>query len=68
MNATFKGRKVEGICLGDVDPKDHPDYCDAFIEEATWVDTGEELTEEECLELQEHCVDQMHQWAFESQL
>jgi len=43
----FKGREVTDIEVEDVDPKDYPDFCDAFIASARWGDTGEDLTEAE---------------------
>jgi len=37
--------EVENVEIEGIDFKDHPDYCDAFVANATWL--GEELTEEE---------------------
>jgi hypothetical protein len=35
----------------EFDPRDYPDFCDSFITEAHWEDTGIELTDEELDEL-----------------
>lgn len=43
----FKGRDITDIEVEDIDPKDYPDFCDAFIAAARWEDTGEDLTEAE---------------------
>ena len=44
-------KQVTDIELEDVDPYDHPDYCDAYISEATY--KGREMTEKELEELNE---------------
>ena len=43
----FKGREITDIEVEDIDLKDYPDFCDAFIASARWEDTGEDLTEAE---------------------
>ena len=43
----FNGRKVIYIEVDDIDTRDYPDFCDAFITSAMWEDTGELLTEDE---------------------
>jgi hypothetical protein len=44
---TFNGRKLTAVTVQDIDFKDYPDFCDAFIESAVWEDTGEALTDDE---------------------
>jgi hypothetical protein len=44
---TFKGRRLTSVTVQDIDFKDYPDFCDAFIESASWEDTGEALTDDE---------------------
>jgi len=44
---TFNGRRLTAVTVQDIDFKDYPDFCDAFIESAVWEDTGEDLTEDE---------------------
>jgi hypothetical protein len=44
---TFKGRRLTAVTVQDIDFKDYPDFCDAFIESAVWEDTGEALTDDE---------------------
>jgi hypothetical protein len=43
----FKGRRLTSVTVQDIDFKDYPDFCDAFIESAVWEDTGEALTDDE---------------------
>ena len=43
----FKGRQVIDIEVDDIDTRDYPDFCDAFITNARWGDTGELLTDDE---------------------
>ena len=45
----FNGRPVTNIKLAGIDKKDHPDYCDAYVVSAVWGDTGDPLSEDECL-------------------
>ena len=47
----FNGRPVTSIKLADINKKDHPVYCDAYIGSATWGDTGDPLSKEERLKL-----------------
>jgi len=44
---TFNGRRLTAVTVQDIDFKDYPDFCDAFIESAVWEDTGEDLTDDE---------------------
>ena len=53
MTVKFKGREVVGVEIDGLDPKDCPDFCDAYIASATWKDTGKELTEQELEDLTE---------------
>ena len=43
----FNGRRLTDVTVQDIDFKDYPDFCDAYIESASWEDTGEELTDDE---------------------
>lgn len=40
----FQGRSITDVEVDDIDTKDAPDFCDAFIASARWEDTGEELS------------------------
>jgi hypothetical protein len=44
---SFNGRRLTAVTVQDIDFKDYPDFCDAFIESAVWEDTSEDLTEDE---------------------
>ena len=52
-------KQVTDIEFEDVDPYDHPDYCDAFISEATY--KGREMTKEELDELNESHRDYVYE-------
>jgi hypothetical protein len=43
----YKNRQVEIVEIDGVDPRDYPDFCDAYVFDAVWVDTGESLTDVE---------------------
>ena len=43
--------KYDNIEIEDIDPRDHPDYCDAFIASADY--NGVSLTDEQLDELNE---------------
>jgi hypothetical protein len=47
MSLTFKGRQLADVEVDDVDTRDYPDFCDAFISNARWADTGDQLTDAE---------------------
>ena len=49
----FQGRRITDVEVEDIDTKDAPDFCDAFIASARWEDTGELLSEPELEELNE---------------
>ena len=69
MSVTVNNKEVDlgSIELFDVDTRDYPDFCDAYIGVATFVD-GSELTEDECEKLQAACEDMISELAFESLL
>ena len=43
----FKGRSITDIEVEDIDTRDAPDFCDAYIANACWEDTGESLSNDE---------------------
>lgn len=58
-NGKYVGDKLNHDLIVDIeiegiDMRDYPDFCDAFVATAYWSHTGEELTEDECHELQEN--------------
>lgn len=57
----FKNRTVVDIEIEDIDPRDYPDFCDAYVSHAVWEDTGVELTDEELNELNDQCSDQVYE-------
>lgn len=61
MSIFFKDRNVIDIEVEDIDPRDYPDFCDAYVSSARWEDTGVELTDEELNKLHDECSDQVHE-------
>ena len=61
----INGRKVEAN-VEDVYSWDYPDFCDAHFCNARFVDTGEELTDEEYEELHEMYPDVLWEMAYDS--
>jgi len=57
---------IENIEIEGVDDKDYPDFCDAYISYATWIDTGKELTEDELIQLTDDYPEVVNELAFES--
>jgi hypothetical protein len=64
----LNGRAVEVDGVEDVDSRDYPDFCDAHFYGARFVDTGEELTDEEYELLNEKYADVLWDMAYESLL
>ena len=44
---TIRTSELENIQIAGINPRDYPDFSDAYIEEACWKSTGEPLTDEE---------------------
>lgn len=47
MTRTISTSELEDIVVAGIDPRDYPDFSDAYIEEACWKSTGEPLSDEE---------------------
>ena len=39
--AFFNGMEIDDVQVDGIDPRDYPDFCDAYIESATLIDNGE---------------------------
>jgi hypothetical protein len=64
----LRGRVVTDVEIEDVDPRDYPDFCDAFFSHAVYADTGEELTDAELEELLDTYPEVANEMAFEHYL
>lgn len=62
----LNGRIVEVEGVENVDPTDYPDFCDAYFVGARFVDTGEELTDDQYEELGEKYGEVLWEMAYES--
>lgn len=60
----FLGREVE-VEIAGIDMQDWPDFVDAYISEAWFADTGEELTESELEQLEQCSADKMNELVHE---
>jgi hypothetical protein len=47
QNHTIPISELTNISITGIDLTDYPEFCDAYIESATWRSTGIELTEDE---------------------
>jgi len=59
----LNNRNVVSAEIENVDPKDYPDFCDAYFCYAIWEDTKEELTDEELMQLTMECGDSLNEMA-----
>jgi hypothetical protein len=53
MQAMLNNRPVDDIEVDGVDPMDYPDFSDAYISSAVWLDTGLPLSDSELEQLTE---------------
>ncbi len=61
----FKNREVEIVEIDGVDSRDYPDFCDAYVFSAVWVDTGESLTDDEMEQLTDLYADVVQEMAYD---
>jgi hypothetical protein len=62
----LNGRKVVDVSVDGVDSTDYPDFCDAYFSYAVFLDTKEELTDEQLEELGEAYPDKLNELAYDS--
>lgn len=65
MNLELNGRKVVDTYIDGIDTKDAPDFCDAYIAEGVFEDTGMELTATELEELQDLYADKINEMVYD---
>lgn len=61
----LNGRKVVDVEVDGIDPRDYPDFCDAYFASAIFEDTLEELSEAELDQLRDDNPDQLWEMASE---
>jgi hypothetical protein len=64
--ATLNNRKVIEIEIDGVDFNDAPDFCDAYVYQAVFEDTGESLSEEQMDQLVSENYDEILELIWES--
>jgi hypothetical protein len=57
---------IEDLSVDGVDPKDYPDFSDAYFSQGSFKSTGIDLTEEELDNLAEEQPELLHEMAYES--
>jgi hypothetical protein len=57
----FNINEIDDITMGGVDPKDYPDFCDAYIESCTYY--GKDMNEKQLDDLNEHETEFVHRIA-----
>lgn len=57
---SMNGREIVDLEVEDIDARDYPDFCDAYVSRAVWKDTGIELTTDEIEEYNDKCSDQVY--------
>ena len=62
----LKIEDVNSLKIEGVEPKDYPDFCDAFFASGRHIKKDRELTENELNELTDKYPDVLNQMAFES--
>lgn len=62
---TLNNRNVVDLEVDGVDGRDYPDFCDAYFCSAVWEDTGEQLTDDELIQLGELYCEVVSEMAFE---
>jgi hypothetical protein len=65
MAYTLNGREVVEMEVDDVDPNDYPDFADARISYAVYLDNGEELTAQELDQFMEKYFELAGEMAFD---
>ena len=61
----LNGRKVVNAQVDDVDPRDYPDFCDAYFSYAEYEDTGEPLSDSELDRLTFKYPERVNEMAYE---
>ena len=62
---SFRGRTVVDLEVDGVDPRDYPEFADAYVSWAHWADTGEPLNDQELDEFSEQHPELAAELAFE---
>ena len=56
---------VENLEIDGVDKNDYPDFCNAFFGRAQWIESGDELTDDELEALGDQYPEVLNEMAFE---
>lgn len=59
------GRVVVDVEIDGVDPRDYPDFCDAYFSYAVYADDGSELTEDDLFILGQLYPERLNEMAYQ---
>lgn len=59
---------AEDIEVAGVDPRDYPDFSDAYIESAVWADSGKPMSEDELEVLQDSNPEEFYDYVYQSMI
>ena len=62
----LNNRLVVDVEVDGIDTRDYPDFCDAYFCSAYYGDTGEALSDDDLIALQDKYPEIVHTMAFES--
>ena len=62
---TLNGQQVVDIEVDNVDPRDYPDFCDAYFSYAVYEGSGVELTDDELAQLADEYPGLLGEMAYE---
>jgi hypothetical protein len=57
---SMNGREIVDLEVDDIDTRDCPDFCDAYVSYAVWADTKKPLTDDELDKFNDICSDQVY--------
>ena len=65
MSYSMNGREIVDLEVDDIDTRDYPDFCDAYVSYAVWADTKKPLTDDELDNFNAVCSDQVYEAVME---
>ena len=60
MIYSLNDRELVDLEVDDINMRDYPDFCDAYVSYAVWADTKKPLTDDELDQYNDLCRDQVY--------
>ena len=60
MIYSLNDRELVDLEVEDINMRDYPDFCDAYVSYAVWADTKKPLTDDELDQYNDLCRDQVY--------